>query len=87
MMMMTTLLPRSCALPSSSSVAGLRRRGVGAWLRTWPVTEIGLGLFTTGLFRYVGQRDVEEERLRRISEMIAGRPGRPADGLVALVSS
>jgi hypothetical protein len=31
------------------------------------VTEIGLGLFTTGLFRYVGQRDVEEERLRRIS--------------------
>ena len=45
-------------------------QGSGAWLRTWPVTEIGLGLFTTGLFgvlfHYVGQRDVEEEHLQRI---------------------
>jgi len=22
----------------------------GAWLRAWPVNDIGLGLFTTGLF-------------------------------------
>jgi hypothetical protein len=65
------MLPRSWALPSSSSVPGLRRRGVGAWLRTWPVTEIGLGLFTAGLFRYVGQRDVDDERLRRISRVVA----------------
>ena len=80
------MLPRSWALPSWSSVTGLRRSGVGAWLRTWPVTEIGLGLFTTGLFRYVGQRDVDEERLRRISEVIAGDPAARPDGLVALVS-
>jgi hypothetical protein len=53
-------------------------QGSGAWLRTWPVTEIELGLFTTGLFGYVGQRDVDEERLRRVSEVIAGRPGRSA---------
>jgi hypothetical protein len=63
----------------------------GSWLRTWPVNEIGLGLFTTGLFgvlfQYVGQRDAEEEQIRRLRQAIvddlAGRP----DGLVAMVSS
>jgi len=63
----------------------------GVWLRSWPVNDIGLGLFTTGLFgvlfQYVGQRDAEEEHLRRlrlvIADDLAGRP----DGLVALVSS
>src|SRR6476646_10217241 len=54
---------------------------VGAWLRTRPVTEIGLGLFTADLFRYVGQRD--EERLRRVSEVIAGDP---AAGLWAVIA-
>jgi hypothetical protein len=53
-------------------------QGSGGMAGTWPVTEIGLGLFTTGLFGYVGQRDVDEERLRRVSEVIAGRPGRSA---------
>jgi hypothetical protein len=27
------------------------RGGAGAWLPMWPVSEIGLGLLTTGLFR------------------------------------
>jgi hypothetical protein len=50
-----------------------------------------LGLFTTGLFgvllHYVGQRDAEEEQLRRIREVIAGDLAANPDGLVALVSS
>jgi hypothetical protein len=45
-------------------------QATGAWLRSWPVNEVGLGLFTTGLFgvlfRYVGQRDAEEEQIQRI---------------------
>jgi hypothetical protein len=50
------------------------------------VTEIGLGLFTTGLFRYVGQPDVEEERLRRLSEVIAGDLAARPDGLPKMLS-
>ena len=63
----------------------------GAWLRTWPVNELGLGLFTTGLFgvlfHYVGQRDAAEDHIERIRRVIADDlAGRP-DGLVAMVSS
>jgi hypothetical protein len=63
----------------------------GAWLRTWPVNEIGLGLFITRLFgvlfHHVGQRDPEEEQIRRLRQVIADDlAGRP-DGLVAMVSS
>jgi hypothetical protein len=62
----------------------------GAWLRAWPVNEIGLGLFTTGLFgvvfHYVGQRDAEEEQLRRLRQVIADDLAGSPDGLVAMVS-
>jgi hypothetical protein len=62
----------------------------GAWLRTWPVNEFGLALFTTGLFgvlfHYVGQRDVEEEHLQRIRRVIAEDLAARPDGLVAMVS-
>jgi len=63
----------------------------GAWLRNWPVNEIGLGLFTTGLFgvlfQYVGHRDAEEEQVERIRQVIAGDLASRPDGLVAMVSS
>jgi hypothetical protein len=62
-----------------------------AWLRSWPVNDIGLGLFTTGLFgvlfHYVGQRDAEEEQVRRIREVITDDLASKPDGLVAMVSS
>jgi len=63
----------------------------GAWLRTWPVNELGLALFTTGLFgvllQYVGQRDVEEEQLERVRQVITEDLAARPDGLVAMVSS
>ena len=63
----------------------------GAWLRSWPVNEIGLGLFSTGLFgvlfHYVGRRDAEEEQLGRIRHVIADDLAARPDGLVTLVSS
>jgi hypothetical protein len=63
----------------------------GAWMRSWPVNEIGLGLFTTGLFgvlfHYVGQRDAEEEQIQRIRQVIAGDLALQPDGLVTMVSS
>jgi hypothetical protein len=62
-----------------------------AWLRSWPVNEIGLGLFTTGLFgvlfQYVGQRDAAEEQIQRIREVISDDFASKPDGLVAMVSS
>jgi len=62
-----------------------------AWLRDWPLNEVGLGLFMTGLFgvlfQYVGQRDAEEEHVRRLREVIADDLAGNRDGLVALVSS
>ena len=62
-----------------------------AWLRTWPVNEFGLGLFSTGLFgvlfHYVGQRDAEEEQLQRLRQVIAEDLAAHPDGLVAMVSS
>jgi hypothetical protein len=63
----------------------------GAWLRTWPVNEVGLGLFTAGLFgvlfHYVGQRDAEEEQIQRIRHVIADDLAVRPDGLVTMVSS
>ena len=63
----------------------------GAWLRTWPVNEVGLGLFSTGLFgvliHYVGQRDAEESHLQRLREVIADDLAARPDGLVAMVSA
>jgi hypothetical protein len=63
----------------------------GAWLRTWPVNEFGLGLFTTGLFgvllQYVGQRDAEEEQLDRLRHVIAEDLAARPDGLVTMVST
>src|SRR2546423_1594125 len=62
----------------------------GAWLKSWPVNDIGLGLFTTGLFgvlfQYVGQRDAEEDNLQPIRHVIAEDFASKPDGLVALVS-
>jgi hypothetical protein len=62
----------------------------GAWLRSWPVNEIGLGLFSTGLFgvlfHYVGRREAEEEQLGRIRHVIADDLAARRDGLVTLVS-
>jgi hypothetical protein len=63
----------------------------GAWLRSWPVNEIGLGLFSTGLFgvlfHYVGRRDAEEEQIGRIRHVFAEDLAASPDGLVTLVSS
>src|SRR5689334_3826273 len=63
----------------------------GAWLRTWPVNDIGLGLFTTGLFgvlfQYIGARDAEADAIQRIREVITDDLAAKPDGLVALVSS
>ena len=63
----------------------------GAWLRSWPVNDIGLGLFITGLFgvlfHYVGQRDAEEEHLQRIRRVIVDDLAARPDGLAAMVSS
>jgi hypothetical protein len=62
-----------------------------AWLRTWPMNEVGLGLFTTGLFgvlfHYVGYRDAEEEQLQRIRHVISGDLAARPDGLVTMLSS
>jgi hypothetical protein len=63
----------------------------GAWLRTWPVNEVGLGLFSTGLFgvlfHYVGQRDVQEDQLQRLRQVIVEDLAAHPDGLVAMVST
>jgi hypothetical protein len=63
----------------------------GAWLRSWPVNEIGLGLFTTGLFgvlfQYVGKRDADEDQLQLIRQVITDDLARRPDGLLAMVSS
>ncbi len=62
----------------------------GAWLKGWPLNDLGLGLFSTGLFgvlfQYVGQRDAEEGNLQRIRQVIAEDFAAKPDGLVALVS-
>jgi hypothetical protein len=69
--------------------AAIAPSGVG--LRTWPVNELGLALFTTGLFgvllQYVGQRDVEEEQLERVRQVITEDLASRPDGLEAMVSS
>src|SRR5437762_11623325 len=60
----------------------------GAWLRDWPVNDIGLGLFTTGLFgvlfTYVGQRDAKEDNLQQIRQVIVEDFAAKPAGLVAL---
>jgi hypothetical protein len=63
----------------------------GTWLRPWPVNEVGLGLFSTGLFGvlfdYIGRRDAEEEHLQRLRQVITEDLAARPDGLVAMVSS
>lgn len=62
-----------------------------SWLSAWPIAELGLGLFTTGLFgvlfQYVGQRDAEEANLERNRQIIAEDFATKPDGLVKLISA
>src|SRR5262249_1572716 len=45
-----------------------------AWMSSWTVNDLGLGLFTTGLFgvlfQYVGQRDAEENAVQRLRTVL-----------------
>lgn len=62
-----------------------------AWLHTWPIRDIGLALFTTGLvvvaFTYVDGKDKEERDAERIGNAVVHKA--PAivqavlDGLIA----